>query len=142
MTGNSGLCRLRKAHLGGKNLNTWQIFIWLTYGFVIIPLGEITGTTLLVTTIAMVQFNNHSGGQNHGGFRNNNGGGGAGNHGNQNRKPNPVDPKTGKQVCLAWNNTQCGYANCKFTHVCMICYEAHPRFKHENESASKNAGQH
>ena len=88
------------------------------------------------------QFSNHSGGQNHGGFRNNNGNGGAGNQGNQNRKPNPVDPKTGKQVCLAWNNTQCGYANCKFTHVCMICYEAHPRFKHENESASKNVGQH
>ena len=38
--------------------------------------------------------------------------------GNGRGKQGPVDPKSGKDICLNFNRGQCLYQNCRYIHVC------------------------
>jgi hypothetical protein len=50
------------------------------------------------------------------------------------------NPRTGRQICGRFNSTQgCQMAECKFDHVCKICFASHPRSQHDKpETAPKN----
>ena len=45
-------------------------------------------------------------------------------------KQSPIDPKSGRELCIKYNKGNCNYANCKFAHVCSRCMEGHPASEH------------
>jgi len=65
---------------------------------------------------------------------------------NQNKKPNnfgsiaksvpqkgPIDPQTGREMCMAYNRGSCRFANdCRHLHICSVpsCRKPHPRVQH------------
>jgi len=52
----------------------------------------------------------------------------------------PKDPKSGKSVCLSFNDSNgCQRAACKFVHVCRSCFGDHPEVQHKvDKSTPKN----
>ena len=62
-----------------------------------------------------------------------------GNKQTQKRVPLATDPKTGREVCGAFNKGHCyHHPNCKFAHVCSICFASHAAVSH-GSSGSANA---
>lgn len=51
---------------------------------------------------------------------------------------NRFDPNTGTLICQKYNTVNgCDYRNCKYMHVCSVCYKNHPQAQH-NQSNGNN----
>ena len=61
--------------------------------------------------------------------------GGRSNSAGKNIAKGPTDPNTNKEICISFNNDQrnaCKYgANCRYSHVCSLCFKLHARSEHE-----------
>jgi hypothetical protein len=49
-----------------------------------------------------------------------------------------VDPVSRKPVCIKWQRGQCSVPKCRYAHVCMVCFGAHPDRQHPGEQPEKN----
>ena len=55
------------------------------------------------------------------------------NRGANKARANPVDPKSGKELCINFNRGQCNYQNCRYAHICSQCFESHAASTHNNQ---------
>ena len=46
------------------------------------------------------------------------------------RKTGPLDPKSGREICIGYNTGRCSYPGCRYLHVCSTCSADHPASEH------------
>jgi hypothetical protein len=67
---------------------------------------------------------------------------GAANSGPRVPQRGPMDPQTGKEICLAFNKGACRFGTeCRYAHMCSIpaCRKPHARSQHQNQTFQSNS---
>ena len=46
------------------------------------------------------------------------------------KKTGPIEPKSGREICLGFNTGRCSFPGCRYLHVCTTCFADHPVTEH------------